>query len=900
LFTIVQDTGVSSTTTVSSQAKSFTSNVASGNLIVVNAFGNGGGNAIALSVTDSQSNTYTIDSSNTGSLANLIARTIATSTGTLTVTISSTKLALISFAIYEINTGGNSFGLDSVATGSGITGTTLSTGSLALSSTDLIIAGFGLTVTGLTYTAGPLFTIDYSNNTASQAAFISESYINTTGSSVVPSITASLTSIWNAAAVAYNLIFPLVSVYSSDSSSGSEYQQPSLFPLNQESSISNESFYLSKSLYIFDSSSAIESMIVLISSSGAIDSGIGIEGIFDESHIPVTDSADSAFAIDQQIVISLFIDIDTSASLEFFSLSQLVSDIDSSIADLDTQQVSPGTIRMIVSYDNPYTGLESQSTHNVLASIDADSAFGSESQLPMFLAFYGTDIASASESSQPKVLSGDLSTVIDKQLFTSVMFTSADQASESETQLRTTIGGLVVTILDINPTIGLEGWLRILSPVDSSLGRENQTLSTSFLASGLTDAATSQESPLPIQLSVDSPSAQEFNLKSIFFVSADSAQANESFTYSKLIIQTDSDKTIDIQILFNSLVTIGEGLIDSSFGNESQLPIRTYYDLGIESDNQNTTIFQSSFTLSSDLDSGIETQLKIILGIENPLARDIQFVFFSTVSASSAGADSALGQETQITIQSSGESPQSIDQQISIIIDVNPSFSTDTQTVFNFSITSTAGFTESALASEAQLPIKFFGDFGSSVDGNEASTGQITIPPPSSTSITDVLVGLFIYLNSTGAVGPNNVDFVIDPDSIILYPTNPGPILLIQPLSLTDASDTIGGGRFSKTWNWDIVIHVIVDNIYDQSFKDMIISESQSHFTGPFQIAYQVQKLVEQAYLVNSNYQPVTIEFPYFLSTDKIRRYKGANSYAGLPLRFSVVFRDNLPTLNIP
>lgn len=881
----------------------------------MNAFGFDSGNAITLSVTDSQSNTYTVDSTNTGSLANLIARTLATSSSALTITVASTKLALISFAIYEINTGGAVFSLDSVATGTGITGTTLSTSSLALTGVDCVIAGFGMNLTGLTYTPGSSFTINYSSNTNS--AFVSESYINTTGSSVVPSITTSVNSIWNGAAVAYVLNLHS-NVYDSDISTSlqiqqdfrspaqhelgisNEYQIKSIF--NYEISLSLESSYITSTLFIVtDSSSPVESSMTIVSSSGANDLGIGIESNFDiTASIPVTDFVDSAIAIDQQTVLNFFINIDTSISTESTISSKFIYRIDSATADLDTQKVSTGTIRMIVSYDNPAIGLDSQSTHNVLAAIDADSASGSESQVPIFLAFYGTEIASTSESSQREILAGDLSVATDRQLFISLMFTSADQANEQETQLITIIGGLSVTIFDTNITTGTEAWLTVVSMGDSGLSREINTQFTSFLTSGLTDAATGQESSLPIYLSVDSPVAQELNLKLILFVSIDSAQAIEAFTYSQLIIQNDLAIVLEKNFLTNSLITTGESIIESALGNETQFPIRLYSEFVPVLDTQYTNIFQSQFTLGSDLTQGIESQLRIIIGLENPLALDIPFVFFSTMTTSSVGAESIFWQESPLRINLGSESPKSTDIEIRTFLDSDSFFAMDQQILFNFSITFTEGFTESVLASEAQLPIRFFGDFGSSADGNEATTGQITIPPPSTTSITDVLVGLFIYLNSTGVVGPNSVDFVIDPDSIILYPTNPGPILLIQPMSLTDASDTIGGGRFSKTWNWDIIIHVIIDNIYDQAFKDMIISESQSHFTGPFQIAYQVQKLVEQAYLVNSNYQPVTIEFPYFLSTDKIRRYKGANSYVGLPLRFSVVFRDNLPSLNIP
>lgn len=900
--------GVAHANTSLSTTGSVTISVTAGNFISVNidCFGATGGHI--LTVADGGVNTYNQDIANentysVGEITNSIYSTIANTTASITIVVTSNKTSLITLDVQEFSFSSGTPSVNATAFGfDNIGSTSPSTGILSgLNESDLIIVGFDVNTPGLTYTIPSPFALSYSNNSASSEPFISQYDINETATSITPSCTLSLTSSWNSAAVAYSLASPPVNnVYDSDSSSSLQIQQDFRSPAQNESTISIESFIYSKSFILTDFSTPLTSLVILISSSGATDLGTVVESTYDQTNIPVTDSADLATAIDQQIVLNSYIDFDTSISLESYFLSYSPYQSDFAIADRDTQKVSVGTIITIVSYDNLATGFESQLTYNVLSTIDSDSASGSESQLPIFLTFYGTEIASASESSQPEILSGDSSLAIDKQIFASLMFSSSDQANSLETQLRMNIGGLVVTIFDTNITAGTEAWLRIVRAADSGVSQEKQEISTTFLTSGLTDTATGQESPLPIQLSADSPSAIELQLKSIFFVSADSAQASEAFTYYELIIQVDLARILERHFLSNSLITIGQGLIESSLGNETQLPIRLYSEFASESENQSKNIFSSSLSSISDFATGIETQLRIIIGIENPLARDIQFVFFSTMSTSSAGSESAFGQETPLRINLYYESQISIDLEIRTFLDSNPCFAIDQQTLFNFSILSSAATIDSAIASEAQLPVRLAGDFGSSFDGNEASTGQIIIPPPSTTSITDVLVGLFIYLNSTGVVGPNNVDFVIDPDSIILYPTNPGPIILIQPLSLTDASDTIGGGRFSKTWNWDIVIHVIVDNIYDQAFKDTIISESQSHFTGPFQIAYHVQKLVEQAYLVNSFFQPVTIEFPYFLNTDKIRRYKGANSYAGLPLRFSVVFRDNLPSLNIP
>lgn len=887
-FTRIQGTGVSSSSLGTSQSVTFGLSVTAGNLILVNATvfsaTHGGGTT---TINDSQTNSYItdVDFTDGGSSTNYdsnIFRTIAGSSGSLTITISTTRSRLISFSIEEYSFTGGTITLDSVGGNYNVLTSNPSTTPLTVSSNDLIIAGFGLITPSLTYTAGGSFTLGYTNNTIGTLSFVSEYWLSSSGSPITPSVTLSGNSEWNGVAAAYSIVAPLVNVYSSDSSFEKDTDFPLVYILNSDISLSVDKFIFSSFIYLVDYSTGTEAT--------------NLVGILSDVW-----NADASSTIDQQTVKNIFINQDSSSSLESFNLNSIIYKTDFMVVSdqgNDFAHTSP-SLRIIRASDIAIA-IESQSTHNVIQNYDSDSAFASESQFVIGQFFYSTESPSATESQFPEIFAGDFSLAIDKQVFASAIFYSSDSAITSEAQQIMITGGSSATVFDHDPTAGVEAWLRIFRIGDLAIGRENQSIKTTIITSGIAEASIGLESQLPIRFSYESPSVQDTQFKFITFFSTDSATAQEKFIYSKLIIQTDFARTLETSILSKSLIAIGTGIIDSATGNETQLPIRLYSDSGTGLEYQAKNILGSSFGSITDNGIGVESSLRIIFNIERPIATDKQFLSYSTMSSSSAGVDSAIGRETQLRITTSGESPVSLDQQLRTLFDINTSFAIDRQTVLNFSVNAGAAETESSHASEAFLRIMLAGDFGSVVNTGDTSSGMIPVAPPSTTSITDVLNALLIYLNSTGVVGPSSIDYVIDPDSVTLWPTNPGPLLLIQPLELRDAGDTIGAGRYGKTWTWEITIHVIVDNIYDSSFKDIFINESHNYQTGPFQLAYQVQILLEQAYLINSFYQPVLIEFPYFLSTEKIKRYKGANSYAGIPIRFMVVFRDNLPSLNIP
>ena len=131
-----------------------------------------------------------------------------------------------------------------------------------------------------------------------------------------------------------------------------------------------------------------------------------------------------------------------------------------------------------------------------------------------------------------------------------------------------------------------------------------------------------------------------------------------------------------------------------------------------------------------------------------------------------------------------------------------------------------------------------------------------------------------------GIVGPNAVDFAIDPDSDIQWPANPPPFILIVPKAFSEGPEDIGGGRFVKTYECNLDIHIIVQNIYDISYKDTILTTSNDSSTGIYTIVDQVINAIEQSYVVDPSGQLRVVELPYATSVAQPARYKGSNEYS--------------------
>jgi hypothetical protein len=605
--------------------------------------------------------------------------------------------------------------------------------------------------------------------------------------------------------------------------------------------------------------------------------------------------SDLSTAIDQQILISSSLQSEV-AEFATASEQQLLF---TSVYQVESPQVfdNDNVLVFILFYDIA-TGLDAEQEHNVLMGYDSDSAFASETQFLIGQFFYGIESPLASESMLREFLSTESPLAIDIQVFSTHIFISVDQCIASEDQLTIITGGSSATVYDSQPTAGSESWLRIIRQADHSTAIERQYNAVSVLGAGI-DHANGFESQLPIRLDGELPISTDayYFLSRIY--STESPLSVDRWILSPLIIQTEGPRAIDKQIVLSSFIFTSPANADSAFGREAALPIRFSSESPLELEIQFTIITGGSSATVYDKipTAGLESSLRTIFSSEKPTATDKGFVFISIITIGSGVTDSAIGRESQLPIRLGYESPSELESQLRIIIDINPSYAKESQHLLISIITTGHGVTESAIAHESQIRFFLSGDFGHGFDTNQTVTSSIPTYNQCNT-ITDLLISIYNYLMSTGIVGPQSVDYVIDPDSTILYPTLNGPLLLIQPLTLSNVGDDTGGGRFSKLLEFQFYIHVITDNIYDISFKDTTLSTSGDPITGPYEVAASVQQAMEQAYLTYLG-NPTAVEFPFFEETGVPRRYKGANSYSGLPTKFRVLFRENLPTLEI-
>jgi hypothetical protein len=143
-------------------------------------------------------------------------------------------------------------------------------------------------------------------------------------------------------------------------------------------------------------------------------------------------------------------------------------------------------------------------------------------------------------------------------------------------------------------------------------------------------------------------------------------------------------------------------------------------------------------------------------------------------------------------------------------------------------------------------------------------------------------------LNDAEIFGPSSVDFVVWQDSEIKWPVNPPPFALIEPTLFPWATEGIGGGRWTKTYTSEFKIHIIVQNIYDISYKDTNLVTSISAQTGPYKLVDQVINAIEQSYPTDSNNMLTLVELPYATKIDDPKRYKGSNEYSDIQITFYV------------
>ena len=153
---------------------------------------------------------------------------------------------------------------------------------------------------------------------------------------------------------------------------------------------------------------------------------------------------------------------------------------------------------------------------------------------------------------------------------------------------------------------------------------------------------------------------------------------------------------------------------------------------------------------------------------------------------------------------------------------------------------------------------------------------------------------LIVYLSNANIVGPGQVYYAIDPDSVTNWPVGPSPFLAVEPGPKHTGDTDIGGGRFVKTWNVKVTIHIVANSSYDIAWQDTGVVTSPNLTFGPYAIEQLVTDKLEQAYIKTQSGNYATVEFPRHMDTRELRRFKASNQYVSLPLEFEMTVENQL------
>jgi hypothetical protein len=159
----------------------------------------------------------------------------------------------------------------------------------------------------------------------------------------------------------------------------------------------------------------------------------------------------------------------------------------------------------------------------------------------------------------------------------------------------------------------------------------------------------------------------------------------------------------------------------------------------------------------------------------------------------------------------------------------------------------------------------------------------------------DFYQGLLDYIAGANIVGPGSVFFAIDPDSVVNWPVGPAPFLVIEPGTKRDAGTSVGGGRFVKTYNVEITIHVVVQGGYDVAWQASGMVVNPSLTFGPFALEHLVSEKMEQADFPTRMGNYAEVEFAVHKETPGLRRFGKTNQYASLPMRFEMTVLLSMP-----
>ncbi len=137
---------------------------------------------------------------------------------------------------------------------------------------------------------------------------------------------------------------------------------------------------------------------------------------------------------------------------------------------------------------------------------------------------------------------------------------------------------------------------------------------------------------------------------------------------------------------------------------------------------------------------------------------------------------------------------------------------------------------------------------------------------------------------NTSIFGVSSVEFAMTRDSDIKWPVSPPPFILIVPRDFRNGPEDVGGGRYSKTWEGEIELDIVVRDIYDPSYKDTFVFQTTNSGVGPYVLAQNLINLLEQSYPVDGNGHLSLIELPIIRGVEAPFRFSKAQEYVGLPI----------------
>jgi hypothetical protein len=160
-----------------------------------------------------------------------------------------------------------------------------------------------------------------------------------------------------------------------------------------------------------------------------------------------------------------------------------------------------------------------------------------------------------------------------------------------------------------------------------------------------------------------------------------------------------------------------------------------------------------------------------------------------------------------------------------------------------------------------------------------------------------VLLAIYNTVVNSGVFGTSvgSVDFAMARDSDIKWPTGPPPFALIIPGACNRWTTQDGGGRNAKTWQWEIEIGIVVQEIIDKAYKDTQAFLTTSSTLGVWVLAQSLIDMLEQAYPLDSNGGLALIELPVAERAGEPYRFRNANNLIALPVAFSFKWWQSLP-----